>query len=341
MLWEAVEDQPGAVRCKLCAHRCLIRPGHKGVCLVRENVDGALYSLVYGRVVSANVDPIEKKPLYHFYPGSGAFSVATVGCNFNCRWCQNWQISQAPRQDVSYVGQKMSPGELVTAARRAGCRSIAYTYTEPTIFFEYAHDVSQLAHEAGIANVFVTNGYMTAEALDLISPTLDAANVDLKAFDDRTYHKFVNARLQPVLDSLVRLKKAGVWVEVTTLVITGLNDSDDELRQIAAFIHDELGAETPWHVSRYHPTYQYSAPPTPLERLVRAWEIGQEAGLRYVFVGNVPGHMLPRDVEGQCTYCHNCGALLIARWGYSVHKKRLRDGLCLDCQTPVAGIGLE
>jgi pyruvate formate lyase activating enzyme len=340
MLWEAVDDPPGAVRCKLCAHRCLVRPGRQGVCLVRENVDGALYSLVYGRVVSANVDPVEKKPLFHFYPGSGAFSIATIGCNFHCRWCQNWSISQALRQGVSIGGRAMEPSALVAAASRSGCRSIAYTYTEPTIFFEYAYDTSQLAHEAGLANVFVTNGYMTAEALDLISPTLDAANVDLKAFDDKTYRKLVNARLQPVLDSLVRMKEAGVWVEVTTLVITGLNDSDDELRQIAAFIHDELGPGTPWHVSRYHPTYQYDAPPTPVERLARAWEIGQEVGLHYVFVGNVPGHLLPRGVEGQSTYCHHCRARLIARWGYAIHQNRVRDGACPDCGTPVAGVGL-
>jgi pyruvate formate lyase activating enzyme len=340
MLWEAVDDPPGAVRCKLCAHRCLVRPGRQGVCLVRENVDGALYSLVYGRVVSANVDPVEKKPLFHFYPGSGAFSIATVGCNLHCRWCQNWSISQAPRQGVSIGGRAMKPSELVAAASRSGCRSIAYTYTEPTIFFEYAYDTSRLAHEAGIANVFVTNGYMTAEALDLISPTLDAANVDLKAFNDETYRKLVNARLQPVLDSLVRMREAGVWVEVTTLVITGLNDADDELRQIAAFIHDELGPGTPWHVSRYHPTYQYDAPPTPLKRLARAWEIGQEVGLRHVFVGNVPGHMLPRGVEGESTYCHHCHARLIARWGYSIHQNRVRDGACPDCGTPVAGVGL-
>jgi len=343
MLWEAAteQDKADAVRCNLCAHRCLIRPGRQGICLVRENVDGALHTLVYGRVVSANVDPIEKKPLFHFYPGSGAFSIATVGCNFHCRWCQNWQISQSPRQgNISIGGQPMTPAELVAAARRRGCRSIAYTYTEPTIFFEYAYDTSKLAHAAGIANVFVTNGYMTAEALDLIGPTLDAANVDLKAFDDKTYRKLVNARLQPVLDSLLRMKKAGVWVEVTTLVITDLNDSDDELRQIAAFIHDELGPGVPWHVSRYHPTYQYDAPPTPVKRLARAWEIGKESGLRYVFVGNLPGHLLPRGVESENTYCHHCDALLISRRGYSIHKNNVRDGACPRCSTPVAGVGL-
>jgi pyruvate formate lyase activating enzyme len=343
MLWEAVPDDGAkeAVRCNLCAHRCLIREGRKGICLVRENVNGELFTLVYGRVISANVDPVEKKPLFHFYPGSGAFSIATVGCNYRCRWCQNWQISQAVRDEHLILGsQQATPQELVAMARRSGCRSIAYTYTEPTIFFEYACDTAKLAHGTGIANIFVTNGYMTAEALEIIHPYLDAANVDLKAFRDETYRKLIGARLQPVLDSLVRMKERGVWVEVTTLVITDLNDSDEELSQIAAFIHDELGPDTPWHVSRYHPTYKYDAPPTPIERLAHAWQIGREAGLRYVFVGNVPGRMLPRGVEGESTYCHNCNARLIARWGYSIHQNRVHDGTCPECGTPVAGVGL-
>jgi pyruvate formate lyase activating enzyme len=344
MLWEAMtgDGETGAVRCNLCAHRCLIRAGRKGICLVRENVGGELYTLVYGRVISANVDPVEKKPLFHFYPGSGAFSIATAGCNYRCHWCQNWQISQAVREEhVIYGGQEATPAELVAAAKRSGCRSIAYTYTEPTIFFEYAYDSAPRAHEAGIANIFVTNGYMTAEALEMIRPYLDAANADLKAFRDETYRKLIGAQLQPVLDSLVRIKQAGVWLEVTTLVITDLNDSDDELRQIATFIHDELGPDTPWHVSRYHPTFKYDAPPTPVARLARAWEIGQEVGLHYVFVGNVPGHLLPRGVEGESTYCHNCNAPLIARWGYSIRQNRVRDGACPDCGVAVAGVGLS
>jgi pyruvate formate lyase activating enzyme len=343
MLWEVVPDggAEGAVRCNLCAHRCLIREGRKGICLVRENVNGELFSLVYGRVISANVDPVEKKPLFHFYPGSGAFSIATVGCNYRCQWCQNWQISQAARDEHLVLGsQQAPPQELVAMARRAGCHSIAYTYTEPTIFFEYAYDTAKLAHAAGIANIFVTNGYMTAETLEIIQPYLDAANVDLKAFRDETYRKLIGARLQPVLDSVVRMKESGVWVEVTTLVITDLNDSDEELSQIAAFIHDELGPDTPWHVSRYHPTYKYDAPPTPIERLARAWEIGRETGLHYVFVGNVPGRMLPRGVEGESTYCHNCTARLIARWGYSIRQNRVHDGACPECGAPVAGVGL-
>jgi pyruvate formate lyase activating enzyme len=343
MLWEPVtdDDKADSVRCNLCAHRCLVREGRKGICLVRENMGGELYTLVYGRIISANVDPVEKKPLFHFYPGSGAYSIATVGCNYRCQWCQNWQISQAVREEhVIYGGQAATPGELVAAAQRSGCRSIAYTYTEPTIFFEYAYDTAKLAHEAGIANVFVTNGYMTVEALQVIQPYLDAANVDLKAFQDETYRKLIGARLQPVLDSLVRMKEAGVWVEVTTLLVTDLNDSEGELHRIASFIHDELGPDTPWHVSRYHPTYRYDAPPTPISSLARAWETGKSAGLRHVFVGNVPGRMLPSGVEGESSYCHNCAARLIARRGYSIRQNRVRDGACPDCGTPVAGVGL-
>jgi pyruvate formate lyase activating enzyme len=341
MLWEpAPRDGGTAVRCNLCAHRCMIRAGRKGVCQVRENRGGELVTLVYGRVVSAGVDPVEKKPLFHFYPGTGAFSIATAGCNFRCHWCQNWQISQAPREEHVLSSRPASPERLVTSAQAARCRSIAYTYTEPTVFFEYAYDTARLASAAGVANIFVTNGYMTQEALEAIQPYLDAANVDLKAFRDETYRRLIGARLQPVLDTLVAMKTAGVWVEVTTLVVTGLNDSDEELGEIAGFIQTELGPDTPWHVSRYHPTFKYTAPPTPLERLARAWEIGREAGLRYVFVGNVPGHMLPRGVEGENTYCHHCSAPLILRRGYSIWRNRVQNGACPDCGTLVAGVGL-
>lgn len=343
VLWEAVADdgRTDSVRCNLCAHRCLVREGRKGICLVRENVDGELFTLVYGRVVSANVDPVEKKPLFHFFPGTGAYSIATMGCNYHCHWCQNWQISQAAREEHIVFGSRVAtPRELVVAADRSGCRSIAYTYTEPTIFFEYAYDTAKLARDAGIANIFVTNGYMTSEAFKTIAPYLDAANVDLKAFRDETYRKLIGARLQPVLDSLVQMKQAGVWIEVTTLVITDLNDSEGELREIARFIRDELGPDTPWHVSRYHPTYKYDAPPTPVETLAQAWRIGKEIGLYYVFVGNLPGSLLPRGVEGESTYCHNCNAPLIRRWGYSIRQNRVQDGVCPDCGTAAAGVGL-
>jgi pyruvate formate lyase activating enzyme len=343
MLWEGIADgdRTKTVRCNLCAHRCLIRAGRKGICLVRENVGGELFSLVYGRVVSANVDPVEKKPLFHFYPGSGAFSIATAGCNYHCQWCQNWQISQAVREEhIVYGSQPASPSELVAAARRTKCRSIAYTYTEPTIFFEYAYETAKLAHDYDVANIFVTNGYMTPEALEIIADYLDAANVDLKAFRDATYRKLVGARLQPVLDSLVRMKNAGVWVEVTTLIVTGLNDSDEGLREIASFIRTELGSDTPWHVSRYHPTYKYNAPPTPVARLAQAWRIGKEVGLYHVFVGNLSGSQLPHGVEGESTYCHSCNAPLIRRRGYVIRENRVHKGACPDCGAAVAGVGL-
>ncbi len=234
MLWSPGEG--GKVECRLCAHRCIISPGKQGICGVRENRDGGLRTLVYGEVVAAHVDPIEKKPLYHFFPGSKALSVATAGCNFRCGFCQNWQISQAPRRKGGgLTGEPFAPEDIVRAALDQGCRSISYTYTEPTIFFEYAFDTAKLAREAGLANNFVTNGYMTAEALESIRPYLDAANVDLKAFEDETYKKVCGARLEPVLETIRRMRALGVWVEVTTLVVPGLNDGEGELAAMARF----------------------------------------------------------------------------------------------------------
>jgi pyruvate formate lyase activating enzyme len=239
------------VRCRLCAHCCSIADGHMGLCQVRENRGGTLYTLVYGRTISQAVDPIEKKPLYHFLPGSLSFSMATPGCNFRCEWCQNWEISQMPRDQHLLGGQPATPEQIVDRARRAGCRSIAYTYTEPTIFFEYCHDTARLARAAGLANVYVTNGFMTPEMLDMARHWLDAANVDLKAFRDETYRRFIGARLQPVLDSLSKMKALGIWLEVTTLIIPGLNDDPEELRELAEFLHRELGPDTPWPRSRF------------------------------------------------------------------------------------------
>jgi len=345
MLYEKLSDD--RVRCNLCAHRCVIADGKMGVCQVRENRDGMLYTLVYGRTISQHVDPVEKKPLLHFYPGSTAYSIATPGCNFRCRWCQNWEISQMPRERHLIIGEKASPEQVVAAARRAGCRSIAYTYTEPTVFFEYAYDTARLAHEADIANIYVTNGYMTEEMLETFNPPhpprsggehdlyLDAANVDLKAFRDETYRKYVGARLQPVLDSLKVMKRLSVWVEVTTLVVPGINDDLAELRDAAQFVAQELGVETPWHISRFYPAYEMTGvPPTPVATLQRAREIGLEEGLRYVYVGNVPGEAN--------TLCHGCGRLLIRRSGYWILENNVQpDGCCPDCGTPVAGVGMQ
>lgn len=330
LLYEKLNNDK--VRCHLCAHRCLIFDGHKGICQVRQNQGGTLYTLVYGRTISQHVDPVEKKPLFHFYPGSTAYSMATPGCNFHCRWCQNWEIAQMPREQHLILGHEASPEQIVSAAQQAGSRSIAYTYTEPTVFFEYAYDTARLAHAAGLANIYVTNGYMTAEMLETFRPYLDATNVDLKAFRDQTYRRYVGARLQPVLDTLKRMKALGIWLEVTTLVIPTINDDPAELRDAAQFVARELGPETPWHISRFFPAYKMTdIPPTPLATLQQAQEIGREAGLRYVYVGNVPGE--------ENTFCHTCGRLLIRRSGYRIAENVVRpDGRCPDCGMPVAGV---
>jgi len=339
LLYEELENQ--RVRCGLCAHRCLIAPGRKGICLVRENQGGMLYSLVYGIPLSQAVDPVEKKPLFHFYPGSTAFSIATAGCNFRCAFCQNADISQMPRDRGGIQGQGVSPEDVVEAAVENGCRSIAYTYTEPTIFFEYSYDIARLAHAAGIASVYVTNGYMTREMLDLFQGKagdheawLDAANVDLKAFRDETYRNVCGARLQPVLDSMKTMKELGIWVEVTTLVVPGLNDSDAELRDLAQFLATGLGVETPWHVSRFHPDYKMlDRAPTPERTLRRAHDLGREAGLRYVYVGNLPGARL------EDTYCPSCGAGVIRRRGFQIVERALLSGRCACCGVVIDGVG--
>ncbi|HCS47719.1 MAG TPA: AmmeMemoRadiSam system radical SAM enzyme [Candidatus Aminicenantes bacterium] len=330
MLWRSLEG--GKVDCFLCAHRCQVAAGKFGVCGVRENREGKLVTRVYGEVIAAHIDPIEKKPLYHFLPGTTSFSIATIGCNFRCPFCQNWQISQAGKKDKGFGGgQPLSPEEIVWAARTRGCRSISYTYTEPTIFFEYAYDTSKLAREAGLANVFVTNGYMTAEALRLIQPYLDAANVDLKAFQEETYKKVCGARLGPVLDSIRLMRELGIWVEVTTLVVPGMNDGNEELAAIARFIAS-VSPEIPWHISRFHPDYKYTqTPATPIERLRKAAALAREAGLKFIYIGNVWG-------ESEVTICPQCGKDLIRRSGFSVEENKIKGGKCSSCGSPIAGV---
>ncbi|MDO9527857.1 MAG: AmmeMemoRadiSam system radical SAM enzyme [Syntrophales bacterium] len=330
MLYEKLEG--GAVRCFLCGHGCKIPPTGRGICGVRENREGILYTLVYGMVIAENVDPIEKKPLFHVWPGSKSFSIATVGCNFSCTFCQNNDISQTPRETGEIMGRKVTPEEIVEKAVRTKSMTIAYTYTEPTVFFEYAYDICRIAHTRKIKNVFITNGFMTADALEKISPYLDAANVDLKSFSDDFYKTWCGARLQPVLDSIRKMKELNIWVEITTLVIPTLNDTEEELRQIAEFILS-LGPETPWHISRFHPQYKMAnLPLTPVETIHRAAEIGKETGLKYVYSGNVPG-----DV-GEKTLCYNCGALLIDRYGFFINRITLRESRCPECNTPLDGI---
>jgi len=325
-----------AVGCGLCHHRCTIGEGGRGICNVRENHSGRLYTLVFDRIIARHADPIEKKPLFHFYPGTSSYSVATVGCNFRCRFCQNADIAQMPSdQGGRILGDGMSPQEIVNSAEREGCRSIAYTYTEPTVYFELAFETARIAHERGIKNVFVTNGYMTVDALEMIQPYLDAANVDLKGFSDSFYRSYCGARLDRVKETLVRMKALGIFIEVTTLLIPGLNDSPAELASLAAFLRDDLGPDVPWHISRFHPTYRLlDRPATPLETLTEARRIGMDTGLRYVYTGNVPGE------EGEDTFCHSCGGLLIDRWGFTVRRNRITDGRCYRCQTPVDGVGM-
>ena len=338
LLYDRLDDS--RVRCKLCAHRCQIAEGKRGICQVRENQKGTLYTLVYGQLISQAEDPIEKKPLFHFHPGSMALSIATVGCNFRCAFCQNAEISQMPRDQGRIEGRYIPPEAVVSAAQRYQSASIAYTYTEPTVSFEYTCDVARQAHQVGIANVYVTNGYMTPEMLEMFTspsepPLMDAANVDLKAFSDEFYRRQCGATLQPVLDSLIMMKKRRVWVEVTTLIIPGLNDGEGELRELARFIVTELGAETPWHVSRFHPTYRMTdRPVTPSATLHRAREIGLEAGLRYVYEGNVPG------AGGENTACPSCHKVVIQRVGFTVLSNTARGGVCGHCGGRVDGVGL-
>ena len=321
------------VECLLCAHNCRINPGKRGLCGVRENRDGTLYSLVYGKIIAEHVDPIEKKPLFHFLPGTRAYSIGTVGCNFRCAHCQNFEISQMPHNHEGRIaGRDCTPESIVAAAVKTGCQSIAYTYNEPTIFFEFAHDTAVLAQQERIKNVFVSNGYMSEATATRIAPYLDAINIDLKGFTDSFYKKICGARLQPVLDTIRRMKEAGVWLEVTTLVIPTLNDSDEELRNIARFIKS-VGPDIPWHVTRFFPTYRLKKlPPTDLESLQRAREIGLEEGLHYVYEGNVPG----RGSEN--TYCPGCGRVLIERTGYHIESRSgVETGRCPECGVHIPG----
>jgi pyruvate formate lyase activating enzyme len=331
MLSESITNN--RVRCNLCAHRCVIKEGKFGVCNVRQNIDGELFTLVYGRAISENVDPIEKKPLYHFLPGSKSYSIATPGCNFRCQWCQNWEIAHMPRERGLILGNDSSPTSVVNNAKAKYCLSIAYTYTEPTVFFEFTYETAKLASESNIANVYVTNGYMTPEMIEVLHPYLDAANVDLKSFRKRTYQRYIGGGLMAVLDSLKEMKKSGIWVEVTTLVVPGINDDPGELRDIAKFIAEDLGLETPWHISRFFPGYKMAnLPPTPVGKLHLAREIGLEEGLRYVYIGNVG--------EESNTVCHECNKILIRRSRYWILENNIRDGSCASCGQPAAGVWL-
>ena len=331
MLYNPLKD--GKVQCILCNHRCVIPSSKRGICGVRENREGKLYTLVYGHAISLNVDPVEKKPLFHLLPGSTSFSIATVGCNFQCLQCQNHEISQMPRdQEGRIEGSDISPSKIISLTKQYRCRSISYTYTEPTIYFEYAYEIARHAHQEGIKNIFVTNGYMTGEALKTIQPYLDAANVDLKSFREKFYKEVCGATLKPILENLKQMREMGIWVEVTTLVIPTLNDSDQEFEEIAQFILS-LGAEVPWHISAFYPTYKMlNLPRTSPSLLHRAREIGMRAGLRYVYCGNIPGE------EGEDTFCPYCRHKVIERVGFRVTRNDVMNGECPHCHGKLDGI---
>ena len=331
-LYDSLENNK--VKCNLCSHRCVIKDGGRGICSVRENADGILQTLVYGKLVARHIDPIEKKPLFHFLPSTLSYSIATVGCNFRCQFCQNADIAQMPADHSGRImGDTCSPSSAVAAAVRDGCKSISYTYTEPTVFFEFAYETAKLASGQGLRNVFVTNGYMTTEALEMIHPYLDAANVDLKAFTDKYYKELCGARLKHVLATLKLMKTLGIFVEVTTLIVPGLNDNRAELKNLAAFIAQDLGVATPWHISRFHPTYKLTAsPPTPVKTLMMAREIGLKAGLRYVYTGNVPGN------AAEDTFCYSCGETAIERRGFQVGTLWVKDGRCAHCGARLDGV---
>jgi len=328
-----IDEEKRSVECFLCAHNCKVKESKRGVCQVRENREGVLYSLVYGKIISQNVDPIEKKPLFHLLPGTLSYSIATVGCNFRCAHCQNYDISQYPRlHNGSIVGSSATPEQIVTSAQEYGCRSISYTYIEPTIFFEFAYECAQLAHERGIKNVFVSNGYTSPEATRKIAPFLDGNNIDLKAFTDKFYREVCGAKLAPVLETIRLMKELGVWVEVTTLVIPGWNDSDSELKEIAQFIKG-IDPEMPWHVTRFYPTFKMiDREPTPVATLERARNIGLAEGLKNVFVGNIPGE------EGESSVCPQCGTTVIERRGFTILSQNMEDGRCGNCNQPIAGV---
>ena len=338
LLYEKKEAK--SVRCGLCAHRCSIKNNNFGFCGVRQNIGGTLYTYAYARAIAAHVDPVEKKPLYHFFPGHLSFSLAAAGCNFRCGFCQNWEISQvslakqgqSPQGTVPVSpGEDLAPQEIVRLALENNCKSISYTYTEPTIFLEYALETARLAKEKGLYNIFVTNGYMTKEALLLIKPYLDAANIDLKFFKDGSYRKVCAASLAPVLDSIRLMHELGIWVEITTLLVPGENDSEDELRDIAGFISG-VDRGIPWHISRFHPAYKFrDKGPTPEAALKKAQGLGNEAGLEYIYIGNV-------SFSGSDTHCYNCKRLLIKREGFSVLGNNIKTGRCAFCDTAIPGI---
>lgn len=326
----------GVVQCGVCEHHCAISPGDWGRCGVRRNDAGTLYLTIHGEAIALNLDPIEKKPLFHFLPGESALSIGTLGCNFRCPFCQNWRISQARGEEAQGMRSRAStatPQTLLDVCAQYGARVIAYTYNEPTVFFEYTYDTARLAHKQGLHNVYVSNGFMTEDVLEMIEPYLDGINVDLKSFDEEFYRQQCQARLEPVKRNIRTIaQEMDIWIEVTTLLVPDLNDSEEELRALTEWLV-QIDHETPWHVSAFRPDYQMrDRSPTSMAALSRAYDIGKEAGLDYVYVGNV------MDVDRSSTYCPECGELLIRRHWYTVTEHWPERGICPACGHVVPGV---
>lgn len=336
--WDAVVEAryyqklPGKlVQCKLCPRECVVPPGDRGYCRVRENRGGTYYSLVHSRVVAAHIDPVEKKPFFHFLPGSLALSVATAGCNVNCKFCQNWEISQARPEELRSI--KLPPRELAARAKENGCPLLAYTYSEPTVFNEYVVDAAEAGHAVGLRSVVVSNGFIQQEPLKKLCQSVDAIKTDVKAFSEKYYREVVRGELKPVLDTLATVRKHGRWSEIVYLVVPTLNDSDAEFRDLARWIKSELGPDMPIHFTRFHPLYLLkNLPPTPVETLERAKAVADAEGLQYVYIGNVPGH------PGENTYCPKCRRLLIERAGFTIRQLHVRKGQCEYCHQAIPGV---
>jgi len=319
------------VRCLLCPHRCILQDDQHGICRTRINKNGVLYTLAYGNPCSLAVDPIEKKPLFHFLPGTGIFSIATNGCNFRCLNCQNWTISQSkPNESVPVV---VLPEELVGQALTLQTQSIAFTYTEPTVFYEYVLETAKIAHREGLKTVLISNGYINNEPLLELCPFLDAANIDLKCFDEKTYHLLTGGSLQPVLESLKTIKDQGVWLEITNLLVPEFSDGSDSIKAMCDWLVENGFEDTPLHFSRFFPAYKlHDLTATSEQSLLRAKKIAVEAGMKYVYIGNIPG------LQGENTYCPNCRYLLIERSFYAIIQNLLHDGCCAFCGTRIPGV---
>lgn len=319
------------VQCKLCPNECIIPPLGKGRCKARMNLEGKLFSLVYGKPCAVHIDPVEKKPMYHFLPGTGAFSIATAGCCLSCKYCQNWQISQANPEETPHY--ELPPDLVVERALSSECRSIAYTYTDPIIFYEYMLDTAKLARARGVKNILVTCGYISPEPLREMTPYIDAANIDLKGFTEEYYQTVSQGKLQPVLDCIQYMFRQGVIVEITNLMVPTLNDDMNEVRRMCEWIRDEVSPDVPLHFSRFTPQYKLqNLPATPYESLAEARRIAREVGLKYVYIGNVA------QLEGQQTYCPGCGTAVIKRFGYKIMDLNIKEGKCGACGEKIYGL---